>query len=97
MSENMTPEEAATLERIVSMIAVTKLTQGTADALQGDPTKVALANFVNGVHAALYDPTLGRRLSDAAEYMVTGEEPRDDTAYGDPYAAAQQLFVAVGL
>lgn len=97
MTEALNEQERATLERVVGMIAVTNITAGTADALNNDPALVALANFVNGVHAALYDPAFARRLSDAAEYMVTGEDAREDNLFVQPYAVAQAMYAKVGL
>lgn len=96
-AESISPEEAAVLERIVGMIAVTKMTEGTAAALNNDPALAALANFVNGVHAAIYNPVLARRLSDAAEYMVTGNDPAPDDLFAQPFVVAEALYAEVGL
>lgn len=88
----LSEDERKTLDRFGAMMLVTTMTAGTADALSGDPAKTALANFVNGVRLALIDPTVARRLSDAAEYMITEEDSAPDEAFFAPIESAREAF-----
>lgn len=85
--------EKKVLDRLGGMMLVTNMTAGTSDALGNDPALTALANFVNGVRIALIDPDIARRLSDAAEYMVTQEEVgSSDDVFLPPVEAARAAF-----
>lgn len=60
-------------------IVVTQISMATAEALNGEAAEAILANFSNGVHFALTDPDLAKRLAAAAEMIVKGEVHSDNT------------------
>lgn len=84
-------------ERFRDILIVTNMIAGTDDALGNDPALTALASFVNGVRIALIDPALARRLSDAAEFMVTRSDPSgDDGPFLGIVEAANRAYAELG-
>lgn len=88
--------EKQALIRAGEAVLVTQMTVGTADALGNDPALTVLANFVNGVRMALIDPVTARRLSDAAEYIVTGNpDGSTDDYFAQPTELAARALASL--